>query len=111
MKTAGIELAAFFETLGKWDSEDAELFLAQVMWRRNRRSPVGQLARFGCVRGLGALGVWGCGGREVRSAVSLVVHVELKQVFATLADGVAKEAEMKTVGASKEAIEKEWLPG
>lgn len=40
-----------------------------------------------------------------------VVHVELKEVFAILADGVAKEAEMKSAGATKEAIEKEWLPG
>jgi len=40
-----------------------------------------------------------------------VAHVELKEVFAILTDGVAKEAEMKAAGASKEAIEKEWLPG
>jgi site-specific DNA recombinase len=39
------------------------------------------------------------------------VHVGLKEVFAILADGVAKEAEMEAAGASKEAIEKEWLPG
>lgn len=38
-------------------------------------------------------------------------HVELKEVFALLADGVAKEAEMEAAGATKEAIEKEWLPG
>ena len=40
-----------------------------------------------------------------------VVHVELKEVFAILADGVAKEAEMEAAGASKSEIEKEWLPG
>jgi hypothetical protein len=38
-------------------------------------------------------------------------HVELKEVFVLLADGVAKEAEMEAAGASKETIEKEWLPG
>jgi len=37
-------------------------------------------------------------------------HVELKEVFALLADGVAKEAEMETAGETKEGIEKEWLP-
>jgi len=40
-----------------------------------------------------------------------VVHVELKEVFAILADGVAKEAEMKAAGASENAINEEWLPG
>lgn len=40
-----------------------------------------------------------------------VAHVELKEVFAILADGVAKEEEMKAAGATKEQIEKEWLPG
>lgn len=40
-----------------------------------------------------------------------VVHVELKEVFAILADGVAKEAEMKAAGATEEAIKEEWLPG
>lgn len=39
------------------------------------------------------------------------VNVELKEVFAILADGAAKEAEMEAAGASKEAIEEEWLPG
>ena len=38
-------------------------------------------------------------------------HVELKEVFAILADGVTREAEMEAAGATKEAIEKEWLPG
>lgn len=38
-------------------------------------------------------------------------HVELKEVFAILADGVAHEEEMEAAGATKEAIEKEWLPG
>jgi hypothetical protein len=68
VKTAVIELTAFFETLEKWYSEDADVFLAQMMWRRNRRSPVGRLAGFGCVRGLGSLGVWGCGGQAARSS-------------------------------------------
>lgn len=53
---------AFFETLNKWDSEDAEILFA-IMLRR-RRSPLGRLATFGCVPGLGALGVWGRGGRD-----------------------------------------------
>jgi len=35
----------------------------------------------------------------------------LKDVFAVFADGVAKEEELKAAGASKEEIEKEWLPG
>jgi len=39
------------------------------------------------------------------------VHVALKEVFAILADGVAKEAEMKAAGASENAIKEEWLPG
>jgi hypothetical protein len=56
------ELAAFFDTLEKWDSEDAELFLV-ILLRRGRPSSIGRLARFGCVRGLGALGVWGRGGQ------------------------------------------------
>ena len=38
-------------------------------------------------------------------------HVELKEVFAILADGVAKEEEMKAAGASENAIKEEWLPG
>ncbi len=40
-----------------------------------------------------------------------VVTVELKEVFAILADGVAKEEEMKAAGASEKAIKEEWLPG
>jgi hypothetical protein len=36
--------------------------------------------------------------------------VELKEVFAILADGVAKEVDMEAAGASKEVIEEEWLP-
>jgi hypothetical protein len=40
-----------------------------------------------------------------------VAHVELKEVFAILADGVAKEVDMEAAGASKEVIEEEWLPG
>jgi len=38
------------------------------------------------------------------------VHVKLREVFQILADGAVKEAEMEAAGASKEAIEKEWLP-
>ena len=38
-------------------------------------------------------------------------RVELKEVFQILADGAAKEAEMEAAGASKEAIDEEWLPG
>lgn len=65
MRNTVPELTAFFETLDRWDSEDAEMFLVMLR-RRGRPSPIGRLARFGCVRGLGALGVWGCGGRAAR---------------------------------------------
>ena len=62
MRTNMTELTAFFDALQKWcEAEDAKLFFAQMMLRR-RPSPIGRLAPFGCVNGLGALGAWGCGG-------------------------------------------------
>jgi hypothetical protein len=62
-------LAAFFEKLDQWDqAEDAELFLV-MMLRRQRPSSLGRLAPFGCVPGLGALGVWGCGGPGKRPSL------------------------------------------
>lgn len=69
MEEKNSSIAAFFETLDKWDSEDVDL----LMWRFNamrRRRPfsIGRLASFGVVRGLGALGVWGCGGQAARSS-------------------------------------------
>jgi hypothetical protein len=61
------ELAAFFETLDRWDSEDVDLLMSRFnAMRRRRPSSIGRLAPFGVVRGLGALGVWGCGGQAAR---------------------------------------------
>lgn len=63
MSIREIELTAFFEALEKWcASEDAELFMAQMIWRRRGASPLGALAPCGRIKALGALGVWGCGG-------------------------------------------------
>ncbi len=49
-------------------------------------------------------------GSPKREELIRCAHVELKEVFAILAHGVAREEEMEAAGASKEAIVKEWLP-
>lgn len=65
VRTRELELAAFFGTLEKWrETEGAELFFAQMMWRRRGPSALGALAPYGRIKALGALGVWGCGGGD-----------------------------------------------
>lgn len=59
-----LKVTAFFDVLAGWQAEeDADSFMARFnVILRQRPSSIGRLAGFGCVRGLGALGVWGCGG-------------------------------------------------
>ncbi len=95
MKSNMFELAAVFKLLDHWE---------------RARSPI--CLRRGCL-GVGTLRRQD--RDERRKLIDLIAsNCTLKdgvvEVFAILADGVAKEAEMGAAGASKEAIEKEWLP-
>ena len=59
------EIAAFFLLLSAWwESEAAEMFLASVLARARRRSPLGALWRPGVNRCSGAAGGLCGGGRD-----------------------------------------------